>query len=244
VISERLAARLWPAGNAIGQRIRQVVPTPTGPKEGPWRAVVGVSANVRQAYDDPDQSDFYTPKTPDGRFGSFYVRSQQPGPRLFEQLQRAAAEIDRDAIVSLTRSAGEDDLTMAGSRFITGLLSAFAAIAAFLAMLGLYGVTAYAVQQRRKEMAIRAALGASGRTIFGIFLRDGAWLLGVGTIVGVIGGILSARVLRSQLIGVETFDVATLAVACGLLLAAGFSAIAWAARGAARTNPAGALNAN
>jgi putative ABC transport system permease protein len=244
VISETLSRRLWPSGGALGRRVRNVLRTEGGSTPGPWRTVVGIASDVRQGYDDGDRNDFYMPRTPDGRFGSFYVRSSQPRPVLFDHLQRAAAEIDRDAVINPPRLVADDDRTLAGTRFLTWMLAGFAAIAAFLAMLGIYGVTAYAVQQRQKEVAIRTALGASRHALMAIFLREGAVLLGVGTAVGIVGGAATARVLRNQVFGVQPFDASTYAIACGLLLAAGFLAIFIAARGVGARNPVSALNSN
>jgi len=244
VISETLARRLWPSGDALGRRVRDVERTQGGSTPGPWRTVVGIAADVRQTYDDGDRSDFYMPRTPDGRFGTFYLRSNQPGPGLFDHFQRAAAEVDRDAVINPPHLVAQDDRTLVESRFLTWMLAGFAAIAAFLAMLGIYGVTAYAVQQRQKEVAIRTALGASQRALMGIFLREGAVLLGVGTAVGLLGGAATSRVLRNQVFGVQPFDAATYAIACALLLAAGFLAIFTAARGVSVANPVKALNSN
>ena len=78
----------------------------------------------------------------------------------------------------------------------------------------------------------------------GIFLREGALLLGVGTPVGLIGGAATSRVLRNQVFGVQGFDASTYALACALLLAAGFTAVFWAARRAAVAHPVSALNAS
>ena len=115
-----------------------------------------------------------------GDSASFYVRTGRPAALLFDDLQNAAAEIDRDAVVSPPTMVADSDQVLAGTRFLTLMVTGFAAIAAFLAMLGVYGVTAYAVQQRRKEVAIRVALGASGRAVVGMFVRQGVLLLGVG----------------------------------------------------------------
>jgi putative ABC transport system permease protein len=242
VISETLARRLWPSGGALGRRVRNVERTQGGSTPGPWRTVVGIAGDVRQTYDDGERGDFYMPRTPDGRFGTFYVRSNWPGPQLFDHLQRAAADIDRDAVINPPRLVVGDDRTLAATRFLTWMLAGFAAIAAFLAMLGIYGVTAYAVQQRQKEVAIRTALGASRRALTGIFLREGAGLLGVGTAVGLFGGVAASRVLRNQVFGVQPFDALTYAIACALLLAAGFLAILIAARGVSAANTVSALN--
>ena len=244
VISETLATRLWPSGDVLGRSVRDIERTQGGSTAGPWRTVVGVAGDVRQTYDDVDRSDFYTPRTPDGRYGSFYVRTSLPAPLLFDRFQSAAAEIDRDAVINPPRLVVRDNETLAGTRFLTWILAGFAAIAAFLAMIGIYGVTAYAVQQRQKEIAIRVALGASRRALIGTFMREGALLLGLGTAVGLIGGAATSRVLRHQVFGVQPFDASTYAIACALLLAAGFVAVFVAARGAAVAKPVTALNGN
>ena len=79
VISESLARRLWPDGTAVGQRVRAVEPTAGGSNPGPWRTVVGIAGDVRQAYDDVDRGDFYMPRTPDGRFGIVLRSHRQAG---------------------------------------------------------------------------------------------------------------------------------------------------------------------
>ena len=111
-------------------------------------------------------------------------------------------------------------------------------------MLGMYGVTAYAVQQREKEVAIRTALGASRRALMGIFLREGGVLLGVGTAFGLAGGAATSRVLRNQVFGVQLFDPSTYAIACALLLAAGSLAVFFGARRILVADPVRVLNSN
>jgi predicted permease len=244
VISETLARRLWPDGSALGRRVREVEDTQGGSTAGPWRTVIGVAGDVRQIYDDPDRSDLYTPRTPDGRFGTFYLRTSHPSALLFDRLQRAAAGIDREAVINPPRPVAADDQTLVETRFLTRVLTAFAAIAGLLAMLGIYGVTAYAVQQRQKEVAIRIALGASDQAVMRMFLSEGARLLAFGTGAGLIGSLAASRVLRSHVFGVHTFDAPTYVVAAALLVSAGLATIFWVARKAAGTNPAAALNAS
>ena len=157
---------------------------------------------------------------------------------LFDDLRRVAAGIDCDAVIHPPRLLTGDDRELERMQFLSPLLAAFAAAAAGLAMLGIYGVTAYAVQQRRKELAgIRVALGASERAVVGIFLREGAWLLGLGTGAGLLGGIAVSWILRARLFGVQPFDPPTYLVACLLLVGTGLAAAAWAARSAGFASP-------
>ena len=242
IVSESLAGRLWPGTSALGRRVRNVERTQGGDRPGPWRTVIGVAGDVRQTYDDGVRRDFYWPRTPDGRYGTFYVRTARPGPRLFEDFQRIAAAIDRDAVINEPRSVANENEALAGTRVITGLLSAFAGGAALLAILGIYGVTAYAVQQRGKEIAIRVALGATNRAVTAIFLRHGARLIGGGIGGGLVGALLLSRFLRHQVYGVSSFDLLTYAGASLLLAAAGLAAVLWAARSAIAKHPLRALN--
>jgi predicted permease len=242
VVSESLARRLWPTESALGHRVRNVERTQGGDRPGPWRTVIGVAGDVRQTYDDGVRRDFYWPRTPDGRYGTFYLRTTRPGPRLYQDFQQVAAGIDRDAVINEPRIVANENEALAGTRFMTYLLSAFAGGAALLAMLGIYGVTAYAAQQRRKEIAIRIALGATNRAVTAIFLRQGGWLLGGGVCAGVAGALLMSRFLRSQVFGVSSFDPPTYLAASLLLAAAGLAAVLQAARAAMAKHPLRALN--
>lgn len=242
IISESLARQLWPGGSAIGRRLRNVERTQGGDRPGPWRTVVGVAGDVRQTYDDAVRRDVYRPRTPDGRYGTFYVRTGRPWPRLFEDLQRVAAGIDRDAVINEPRLVANENEALARTRFMTYLLGAFAGAAALLAMLGIYGVTAYAMQQRRKEIAIRVALGATNRALAAIFLRQGAGVLGAGIGAGIAGALFLSRFLHHQVFGVSSFDLLTYAAASLLLAAAGLAAVLWAARSGMTKHPLRALN--
>jgi predicted permease len=242
IVSESLARRLWPGESALGHRVRNVERTQGGDRPGPWRTVIGVVGDVRQTYDDGVRRDFYSPRTPDGRYGTFYLRTARPGPKLYEDFQQVAAGIDRDAVINEPRVVANENEALAGTRFMTYLLSAFAGGAALLAMLGIYGVSAYAAQQRRKEIAIRIALGATNRTVTAIFLRQGAWLLGGGIGAGVAGALLMSRFLRNQVFGISSFDLPTYVAGSLLLAAAGLAAMIGAARAAMAKDPLRALN--
>ena len=239
VVSETLARRLWPGQPALGRRVRAAVRTEGGSTPGPWRTVVGVVGDVRQEYPDPNVADIYVPITPEsaGRFGSFYVRTPQPLPSLMASARAAAAGVDPRAVVDPARPVLEMNRQLAGTVFVTSMLTAFAAIAGGLALLGIYGVTAYGVQQRHREIAIRMALGAPRDRVVRLFLRDGLAVIGVGLVLGLIAGRIASRVLAHQLYAVAAFDPVTLTATCALLASAGVVATWWPARRASRTNP-------
>ncbi len=118
----------------------------------------------------------------------------------------------------------------------------FGAIALFLASVGIYGVLAYQVAQRRKEIGIRLALGGNGRRIFGLVVSEGLWLLGIGIALGAVGAFGIRRAMETQLFGIQPMDprvVTSVAVLLGLVA---FAACAVPARRAARIDPLIALS--
>jgi hypothetical protein len=243
VISESLGRRLWPDGSALGRHVRAVEETTAGPRPGPWRRVVGVAADVRQTYSEAIVSDIYVPLSPSvfGRFGSFYLRADQPSDSLLQTLRTVAAAIDPHAVVDGMSSVEGQNRQLAGTKFISMMLGGFAAVAACLAFLGIYGVTAYAVQQRENEIAIRMALGASSSALVRLLLKECGYLLGAGLGFGVIGAIVGARLLQSWLYGVQSADVPTLIVTCLLVAITAGVAAWWPARRASLRSPVPAL---
>jgi predicted permease len=243
VISETLAKRLWPDGHALGRQVRSILETTGGRRPGPWRTVVGVAADVRETYSDTIGSSIYVPLSPSsfGRYGSFYMRANWPSPSLLESLRTTAAAIDAHAVVDEPRSVEGRNRQLAGTKFLTMMLTGFAAIAACIAFLGIYGVTAYAVQQRESEIAIRMALGASSRDVVRLLLKDCGYVIGAGLAFGLMGATTAARVLQNQLYGVQGADVPTVVVTCILLAATGGLAAWWPARRASLRSPVQAL---
>jgi putative ABC transport system permease protein len=240
-VSETLARRLWPVGTALGRQLRIVERSPDGPRAGPWRTVVAVAGDVRQAYGDVELSDVYVPALPAGRFGSFHVRTARPPAAILPELRAVAGKIDPRAIVDPPRSVAGEDRQLAGARFLLMLLGGFAAVAMFLALLGIYAVTAYAVTQRERETAIRVALGAPAAAVVRLFLGESGVVLAAGLAVGVLGATAAGRALESQVVGVRAFDVRTILPVAGSLAAAALLATWWPARRASRRNPLDAL---
>jgi ABC-type antimicrobial peptide transport system permease subunit len=200
-----------------------------------------VAADVRQTYGDTDLDDFYIPFWPDGPFGSFYMRTDRPASSLMPRLRALVAEMDPAAVIHEPRPVDSENGQLAGTRVLTSMLTGFAAVAAFLVVLGIYGVTAYAAQQRERELAIRMALGATGKAVVLLFLKDGGLLLAAGIGLGLAGATPVARALQSQVHGVRSFDALTLAATCSLLAFAGMLAIWWPARRASVRSPILAL---
>jgi putative ABC transport system permease protein len=134
-----------------------------------------------------------------------------------------------------------NDWIYSGPRFNLLLFSIFAALGLSLALLGIYGVISSSVAQRRHEIGIRMALGASFSQVVGMVLNSGMRLVGTGVVVGLILSVLSVRVLARQVWKLSTFDPYSFAAVSVLVIAAGLSACFWPARTAARIDPMSAL---
>jgi predicted permease len=249
VISETLARRLWPDGSAVGRRIRAAA-QPDRNVPAVWRTIVGVARDVRQIHADVDLSDVYIPffQAP-SRYAPLYIRTDRSASFSFKDLKSLCVEIDPDVLIT-GRVTGEPSLAreaegqLAGPRFLMSLLTGFALFAKLLAIIGIYGVTAYGVRQREREVAIRIALGATPGAILRMFLWEGGLTLALGIVGGLFGAAAVARMLTTQLHGVQPFDVVTVFGACALLAGAGLLATWRPARRAAAQNPIASLNEN
>ncbi len=250
VISETMARRLWPNGSAdgsaVGQRIRTAGERAPGSAPPVWRTIVGVASDMRQTHTDTDLQDIYLPffQAPT-RYAQLYLRTDRHPSFWLETLRAAVAEIDPEVSFTVPTSlASSADRQLAGPRFLMSLLTGFALFATLLAIIGIYGVTAYAVQQREREIAIRVAIGATPGAIMRMFLKDGGLVLAAGIGCGLFGAAAVARVLANQLYGVQPFDVPTLLGACAFMALAGLLAIWRPASRAAARNPIASLNEN
>ena len=239
ILSEALARRLWPGGSAVGRRIRAVDEIGTSTPSATWRTVVGVVGNVRQTYGDNDVADIYVPfyQVAPERFVSFYAKTSAETRVLAELIRAALAETDPLVHLRDVVRVADENRQLVGTRFLTTVLTAFAAFAAFLSIVGIYGVIAYAVRQRRREFAIRVALGATRQAVTTLSMRGGGAVLVAGIVVGGFAAAAAGRVLRNQLYGVPPFDVWSLTVAAALMGAAGLLAIWWPARRAGSVDP-------
>jgi putative ABC transport system permease protein len=145
------------------------------------------------------------------------------------------------AVVEVGTLAGSLSASIAAPRFFATVLGTFATLALVLAAIGLYGVLSYSVTLRRRELGIRAALGASRRDLLGLVVRQGLLATGAGLAIGLGLSVVAARLMRTLLFGIEPIDVPSFAASAGLLLAVGLAACLIPARRAAASDPRVAL---
>ena len=123
------------------------------------------------------------------------------------------------------------------------LVGSFAALALLLGVVGLYGVVAYSVSQRTREIGVRMALGAQRSSVYQLILKEAAWLIGAGVVIGLGCSVAAATLIRGLLFGVRSWDVPTLAAVAGVLGISALLASFIPARRAASVNPVDALRA-
>jgi predicted permease len=233
IINETMAKRFWPGRSALGGRFRL---TP----DAEWSTVVGVVEDVRipGSRGSVDELHEYTRFSGDFRQATIVFRATTVVPQMLAQIERAATAISRTArardLQSMTAIL-ESRLT--GPRFSMTLLSSFAATALILAAVGLYGVVAYAVLQRTREMGIRIALGARPADVVRLVFNQSARLVLGGIALGIAGAIASVRLIESQLFGVRPLDQVTFTAVAALLAGVALAATLVPARRATRVDP-------
>lgn len=237
VVNETLAKKEWPGQNPIGKKLKVIW------TNHPWLTIVGVTGNVRTEGPEADfLPEIYlcylqhpwvlTPR-------QLLIRTKTANPlSVLSAVRQAVHELDPDQPISDVRTLdaiAADPLAL--RNFLTYLLGGFALLALVLAAIGVYGVIAYSVAQRLREMGIRIALGADQRQVLGLVIRDGLRLGLMGIGAGLIGSIAATRLLSTQLFGVKATD--PLIFSTVALLLAGMAALAAyvPARRAARVDP-------
>jgi len=253
VINETMARRFWPNDNPIGKRLALSIESlrfdrpnapPTLDFEGGAREIVGVVADVRAAaIADPAIPAMYVPfaQRPVTDL-TLAVRTSGDPLRLIAPIRAAVRALDPDQPLSST--AAMTDIVAASvqqPRDRTTLIGVFAVVALLLAAIGVYGVMAYGVNERTREIGVRVALGAGSADVTRMIIRGALGMTSVGVVLGLVGGFVTSRVLGSLLFGVTPTDVPTFIVAAVVIL--GVAAVAsWLpARRAARVDPVVAL---
>jgi putative ABC transport system permease protein len=241
VVSESLVKRYFPTEDPIGKRVSM-----STKGEGPWMTVVGVVGDVKQMSLSEDGSpEMYRPYQ-QFLFSPFstslVVRTAGDPAAAAASLQRQIRAISPDQPINDVYPMPEVvQRTMVQPKLYTALLSVFAVIAIAIAAAGLYGVLAYAVSQRTREIGIRLALGASRNSIVGLVVGHAMKVAAAGMVVGLAGSYWLSGLLRSQLYRVEPFDGATYVMVAAILMVVAALAAWIPARRATAVDPNVAL---
>jgi FtsX-like permease family len=238
VVDEFLANKAYPRESAIGKRI---LARPGGPRMTPFE-IVGVARHQRHTSLVADEREaIYFPTAIMN--GKWVVRSADArSAALLPQIRQALASIDPLVpIAEVTPMSDYVDKAIAPTRFALIMLGIFAAIAAVLASVGLYGVLASAVRQRTAEIGVRMAFGASSRNILTLVVGQGMRLSAAGVILGLLGALALTGVLKSMLVGVTTTDPLTFVLIAALFALVAMLACWVPARRAAGLDPNVAL---
>jgi len=251
VIDETLANRFWPNGDAVGRRMYQPSSAENlmaKPAEADMMTVVGVIApmRVRGLVDSAGTRRtgyyFYPMRQRPGRAFTLAIRTNQAPASVIGSVRREVGQVDAELPFYGVRTMDERLSTaVVDRRTPTVLATGFAVVAVFLAGIGIYGVLAYQVSQRRREIGIRMALGAANRSIFALVLREGGLIVAFGTAFGLAGAFVLRQTIQAQLYEIGAMDPRVVALVAGVLMVVALIACLLPARRAARTDPMTAL---
>jgi len=243
IVNESFAREYFAGRNAVGGRVSPTDPDNSTGKYD-WSTVIGVIADVRHtSLEEPATPQMYR-LNEDIDEGYIALRSSLPASAAATQIRNALHAMDPNLAVNEIKTMG--DLVSEASarrRFQTSLLTVFAGIALFLALVGLYGLMAYSASRRTREVGIRMALGAQRSDVLMLILKKAALLLGLGLVSGVVACWFATRAIGSFLYGVGQHDPMTIASVCGVLAVCGMIAALIPARRAASIDPMEALRA-
>jgi hypothetical protein len=238
VVNEAMARRLWPGASPLGRTFR-VNETDAEPVE-----VIGVVADIVDASSTRrPQPAFYRlfPHEYAAQMSVVLRVQGEPGP-VYADIRRAIREVNEDLSIMELRTIDEALDDRAGQRQNPAtILAVVGLLGLLLSAVGLYGVVAYGVRERARELGIRLALGARPADVRRMVLRQGFTVVGLGLASGLAASAVLTRVARSTVFGVGSLDAASLAAVCAVLIAAGFAALYLPARWAAALEPAQTL---
>jgi putative ABC transport system permease protein len=241
IINASLIKLYWPNEDPIGQQIRLAGSRPTE-GYGPWRTIVGIVGDVKQhGLDQDTPQQIFLPVVQQTRTTVFAV-ARTRGTVSSSSIETAIRDLNRSVPVFNDRTVEQVMREASSRRRVAAIvLSFFAATAVLLAAIGLYGVIAQSVTERRQEIGVRMAIGATHGQILRLFLRHALILVAVGIAFGVVAAIGAARSLASLVFGVTVTDPATLGTVAALLTGVTLLACYMPARSATRVDPVEAL---
>jgi len=249
LVDERLARKFWPGQDPIGRRIYR----PDGPNDvlaaGPdtkYITVVGVVKEVQvhgAGLDREPVGAYYFPmsQSPSSAM-ALVVRTAGDPEVLTPSLRSALSGLDPELpLYNVRTMEARVDESLLSRRVPMFLAMVFASVALLLAAVGIYGVLAYGVSQRQREIGIRMALGSTSRHVFGLVLSEGAKIIGAGLVLGLAGTALLAQAIGSLLYGVRPMEPVVIAAVAAALVLIALVAVLIPARRAARVSPLTAL---
>jgi predicted permease len=243
IVNQTLARRLWNGRDPIGQRVRPNLRASMGTSDNPWHTVIGVAKDVKEAGVDRDAgAELYLfidqPAPPiDGterwvttapKTMNIVLRTDLAASDLAHTLERSVRDLSPSVpIVGLREMDQVFEESIGQPRLLAQLLGAFAGLALLLALLGVYGVLSFMIAERRREIGIRLAIGATRGVVVALVMRQGLVIVSMGLALGLAGALSLNRLFASLLFGVEPTDPRTIttvtsaialvaALACGL----------------------------
>ena len=239
IINQALARRRFPNMNPVGKRFR-----PDADAKD-WYQIVGVCADTHYATlrNEPPPQFFVSYVQQKGVGGMTYaIRTKLPVAGLVPALRKVVQGADRDLpIIDIRTQQEQIDANMQMERMFAALTSGFGVLALVLACVGIYGIMAYSVANRRNEIGIRLALGAQPGQVRGMILRESTWLAIAGIAVGAGAALGLTRLIKTMLYGIQPYDPLTMASGVLILLAVALAASWIPARRAAGVQPMEAL---
>ena len=251
IIDERLARRFWANGDAVGKRMyfpQDINNLLAKPREDQMITIVGIieTMRLRGLVDTQAQKTgtyFGAMRQGPARTLGIAIRTAVVPDTLTGAVRREIAQIDPEMPFYGVRTLEDRVSTSLMDRRTPMLLATgFAGVAMFLAAIGIYGVLAYQVSQRRREIGIRMALGAESSSIFNLVLKEGGLIVGLGAAFGLVGAFFLRQTLQAQLYETGAMDPRVVAAVAGMLLAVALIACVLPARRAAKTDPLIALS--
>jgi len=237
VVSESMARKYWPGEDPVGRRLKM---------RDTWITVVGVSGDIiHDWFIRRNVPTMYRPyaQAPSDYFG-VVVRTAGDPAAVAGAVREALLRVDRDQpvfeMMTMRRQLHERTI---GLQFLSAVMSTFALLALLLAAVGLYAVIAYLVAQRRQEIGLRIALGASRVNVIGLTVGQAFRLTAIGTVIGLALSMALARVMEAALLGIATSDARVFAAFAAVLMGAALLAGYIPARRAASIDPMIALRA-
>jgi ABC-type antimicrobial peptide transport system permease subunit len=242
-VSEALAKEFWPGEEPLGKRVKL-----SGEDE--WVTVVGVARDVRpEALSERPKSTYYltTPQfekiTGIADAGmTFVLRTSGDPMTLKTGAREVIRQIDPElALKNVQTLASVVENSVSTPRFAASVLGSFGVVALVLAIVGVYGVLSFAMARRRRELAVRMALGAHARDVTGLVMKSGLSVAVIGVAVGLAAALAGGKLLEALLYDIKPTDPATLGAVVAVLLAAAAAASWVPARRATTVSPAEVL---